>query len=184
MQRFLPLALFAVLLALLGAGLTLKPSELPSTLIDKPAPAFRLPLLDNPARHMDVAALQGQVWLLNVWASWCVSCRAEHETLMRLTSLGIAPIYGLNMKDDPRDAQQWLQERGNPYRSVFSDADGRASMDYGVYGVPETFIIDRHGRVRYRHAGPLDETSLRNEILPLLAALKAERDTYITFDER
>ena len=83
MQRFLPLALFAVLLALLGAGLTLKPSELPSTLIDKPAPAFRLPLLDNPARHMDVAALQGQVWLLNVWASWCVSCRAEHETLMR-----------------------------------------------------------------------------------------------------
>lgn len=184
MQRFLPLVLFAVLLALLGAGLTLKPAELPSTLIDKPAPGFRLPLLDTPARSVDVTTLQGQVWLLNVWASWCASCREEHATLMRLAGLGIAPIYGLNMKDEPRDAQRWLQTGGNPYRAVFRDADGRASMDYGVYGVPETFVIDRHGRVRYRHAGPLSETSLRNEILPLLEALKAERDTYITFDER
>lgn len=174
MRRFIPIIVFAALLLLLGVGLTLKPSELPSVLIDKPLPHFNLSQLDQPMRKRSSDDMLGHVWLLNVWASWCSSCRTEHQTLMDFSHLDAAPILGLNMKDASADAQRWLAEGGNPYRAVLVDADGLTSMDLGVYGVPETFVIDRQGRVRYRHTGPLDEQSVRQTLLPLIDRLNAE----------
>ena len=173
MIRYLvPLAVFVVLLVFLGMGLNLNPREIPSPLVDKPAPAFKLPRLDNPGSLVSTADLRGQVWLLNVWASWCVACREEHPVLVEFAKSGIVPIYGLNYKDDSRDAADWLARFGNPYTISISDADGRVGIDYGVYGVPETYVIDRAGIIRFKQIGPVNESVLQEKILPLVKKLK------------
>ncbi len=173
MKRFLPVIVFAVLVAFLAIGLKLDPREVPSPLVNKAAPAFKLPLLAQPDAMLTPADLRGKVWLLNVWASWCVSCRVEHPLLVELAKTGTVPIYGLNYKDKRDDAMQWLRERGDPYLQSISDADGRVGIDYGVYGVPETFVIDREGVIRYKQIGPLTPESLRDTILPLVRKLGA-----------
>jgi cytochrome c biogenesis protein CcmG/thiol:disulfide interchange protein DsbE len=140
-------------------------------LIGKPAPAFSLAKLDAPQLYLAKNDLLGQVWVLNVWASWCVSCRAEHEIITRLSALNLAPVIGLNYKDDPDDARRWLQQFGDPYTASIMDADGRVGIDWGVYGVPETFIIDKDGLIKYKHIGPVTHESLETEVLPVLREL-------------
>ena len=173
MKRFLPVIVFAVLVAFLAIGLKLDPREVPSPLVNKAAPSFSLPLLAQPANMLSPQDLRGKVWLLNVWASWCVSCRVEHPLLVELAKTGTVAIYGLNYKDKRDDAMQWLRERGDPYLQSISDTDGRVGIDYGVYGVPETFVIDREGVIRYKQIGPLTPESLRDTILPLVRKLGA-----------
>ncbi|BAN28104.1 DsbE family thiol:disulfide interchange protein [Caballeronia insecticola] len=176
MKRFLiPLAVLALLVALLGAGLRHDPRRLPSALIGKPAPAFDLPRLDGSNRTMSSDAMRGQVWILNVWASWCESCRDEHPMLMNLAARGVAPVYGLNYQDEREPALHWLATVGDPYVMSLVDRDGHTGIDYGVYGVPETFVIDRAGVVRYRQAGPLTPASLDGVILPLIGQLQTEK---------
>lgn len=173
MTRFLvPLGVFAVLAVFLAIGLNLRPSEVPSPLIDKPAPAFSLPELHAPDKHIGPADLRGQVWLFNVWASWCVSCREEHPVLLQLAKMGEVPIYGLNYKDTRQDAVRWLQQLGNPYTVSAFDETGQVGIDYGVYGVPETYVIDRDGVIRHKHIGPITPEVLRDEILPIVRKLK------------
>ena len=170
--RFLiPLALFLLLAGFLAYGLTLNPREVPSPLVGKPAPAFSLPRLDAPEQQLALEELKGEVFLLNVWASWCVSCRAEHPLLVQLRQSGLVPVVGLNYKDEPAAARKWLSEGGNPYAVNGVDADGRVGMEYGVYGTPETFLIDRQGVIRYKHIGPLDGAVLRDVLLPRIAEL-------------
>lgn len=171
--RFLvPLGIFAVLVGLLWAGLYLNPREVPSPLIDKPAPEFSLPLLDDPAKQLARKDLLGQVTLLNVWASWCDACREEHPLLMELARRGEVPIYGLNYKDTRQDALRWLNDLGNPYLASAFDEQGNVGIDYGVYGVPETYVIDREGIIRYKVIGPLTWDSLKNTVLPLVRKLQ------------
>ena len=173
MTRFLiPLAVFVVLVAFLWAGLSLKPREVPSPLIDKPAPAFSLSRLDDPQKSVTSDQLRGQVWLLNVWASWCVACLDEHPVLVEFAKSGALPIYGLNYKDKPADAMAWLGKHGNPYTVSIVDADGRVGIDYGVYGVPETFLIDKQGVIRFKQIGPVSPDVLRDKILPLARQLQ------------
>lgn len=173
MTRFLvPLGVFAVLAVFLAIGLQLRPSEVPSPLLDKPAPAFSLPELHAPDKHIGPADLRGQVWLFNVWASWCASCRDEHPLLLQLARMGEVPIYGLNYKDTRQDAVRWLQQLGNPYTVSAFDEAGQVGIDYGVYGVPETYVIDREGIIRHKHIGPITEQVLRDEILPIVRKLK------------
>lgn len=174
MRRFIPAAIFVVFLLVLAVGLLPRSKDLPSPLIGKNAPAFRLPLLDAPQKSIAPADLRGRVWVLNVWASWCGACREEHPTLMRLAQLSKTPIYGLDYKDAPADAVAWLERHGNPYRASLLDLNGRVGMDYGVYGVPETFVIDRQGIVRHKHIGPLTEEVVRKELLPMLTTLENE----------
>ena len=165
-MRFkLPFAIFIMLAILLAVGLRRDPKLLPSALIDKPAPAIDLPLLHDPQQTLKVDGLRGQVWLLNVWASWCAPCRDELPVLTELAGKDGVVLYGLNYKDKTDAARTWLQRWGNPYRGSAVDGDGRIGMDYGVYGVPETFVIDRSGRIRYRHTGPLT-SELWRERLP------------------
>ncbi|MBI4755665.1 MAG: DsbE family thiol:disulfide interchange protein [Betaproteobacteria bacterium] len=171
LRRYWPLAAFIVLLLMLAAGLRLNPRELPSALIDKPAPDFRLTLLDAPDRAMSRDDMAGQVWVLNVWASWCVACRQEHPVLLDLARSGEVNLYGLNYKDERPTAQGWLERHGNPYRASLFDGDGRLGIDLGVYGVPETFVIDRQGRIRYKHVGPLTPEIVRERLLPAVRAL-------------
>ncbi|WP_153076823.1 DsbE family thiol:disulfide interchange protein [Paraburkholderia bonniea] len=174
-KRFvLPLLALALLLGLLAAGLKQDPRKLPSALLGKPAPAFDLPLLQTPDVRLASQDLRGQVWLLNVWASWCESCREEHPLLLDLAARQVVPLYGLNYKDESAPALRWLASAGNPYTASLVDRHGQTGIDYGVYGVPETFVIDRAGRVRYRHAGPLSQTMLDATILPLVQQLKQE----------
>jgi cytochrome c biogenesis protein CcmG/thiol:disulfide interchange protein DsbE len=173
MNRFLlPLGIFVLLAVFLGIGLTRDPREVPSPLIDKPAPAFTLQELHAPGKSLSAADLKGQVWLLNVWASWCVSCREEHPLLVELGRANVVPIYGLNYKDKPDAAMAWLGEMGNPYKASIVDGDGRVGIDYGVYGVPETFVIDREGIVRYKQIGPVTPQALKEKILPLVRKLQ------------
>ena len=157
----------------LAIGLKLDPREVPSPLIDKAVPSFSLPLLATPSNMLTPQELKGKVWLLNVWASWCVSCRQEHPLLVELAKSGVVPIYGLNYKDKRDDALAWLRERGDPYLQSLSDTDGRVGIDFGVYGVPETFVIDRHGVIRYKQIGPLTPEALRDTIMPLVRRLGA-----------
>lgn len=171
-RHMLPLASFAVLAAFLGAGLTLNPRELPSPFIGKPAPAFALPVLDEPTRQWGPADLKGRVWVLNVWASWCAPCRDEHPLLLQLARAQQVPLVGLNYKDDPRNAAEWLLRLGNPYLATALDRDGRVGIDYGVYGVPETFVIDRQGLVRLKHVGPLTQQVWERDVLPLVQRLQ------------
>lgn len=172
MKRFLiPLAVFFVLVVFLAIGLTLNPRDLPSPLKDKPAPAFTLPQLAAADKTFSPAEMKGKVWLLNVWASWCVSCRQEHPVLMDLAKTGSVPIVGLDYKDQIADAKNWLKKYGDPYVVSAVDADGRVGIDYGVYGVPETYVIDKAGMIRLKHTGPITPDSLKTQILPLVAEL-------------
>jgi cytochrome c biogenesis protein CcmG/thiol:disulfide interchange protein DsbE len=162
------------LLLLFGFALRHDPRQLPSVLIDKPAPAFTLPRLTSPDQSLSSNSMRGQVWIMNVWASWCEACRDEHATLMQLAAQGDAQLVGLNYKDDRAAALRWLADAGNPYRVSAMDANGHVAIDYGVYGVPETFVIDRAGRIRYRKAGPLTAQTVHDVLLPLITRLRAE----------
>jgi cytochrome c biogenesis protein CcmG, thiol:disulfide interchange protein DsbE len=174
MRRFLPLLLFALLALLLAVGLTLKPREVPSPFIGKPAPAFTLPLLADASKNFSPASMRGQVWLLNVWASWCAPCREEHPLLVTLARETKLAIVGLNYKDDGRAAQEWLLRLGDPYIATAVDRDGRAGIDWGVYGVPETFVIDRAGAVRHKVVGPLTQQAWARDVQPLLQRLQKQ----------
>ena len=165
------LAGFGALVALLAVGLTLNPREVPSPLVGKPAPAFELPLLNEPARTFSSRDMAGEVWLLNVWASWCVACRVEHPVLLELAKSGAVPLYGLNYKDRREDGLPWLKQFGDPYVLSIYDLDGRLGIDYGVYGVPETFLIDKQGVIRYKRIGPLTGDIVKQKILPLVSEL-------------
>lgn len=172
MKRLIPFAIFLILAGFLAVGLQLNPREVPSPLIGRPAPAFTLPLLSDPAKTLSTTDLRGQAWLLNVWASWCASCRQEHEILLDLARRGVAPVYGLDYKDQPDAARAWLARLGNPYTAVIVDAEGRTGIDYGVYGVPETYVIDKQGVIRHKHTGPLTAQSVKEKILPLIGELQ------------
>ena len=175
MIRFLlPVALFAVLVGFLYSGLSLDPREVPSPFIGKQAPAFDLPLLGDSEKRLKPEDMKGQVWLLNVWATWCPGCRQEHDALLRLQQRDLAPIVGFDYKDETAKAQSWLTQLGNPYSVVVEDADGRAAIDWGVYGAPETFIIDAQGIVRYKHIGPISDASVARDLVPVIENLKAE----------
>ena len=173
MKRFLiPLGIFIVLVGFLAIGLKLDPREVPSPLIGKPAPDFKLALLSDPGKQLSPADLRGKVWLFNVWASWCASCRQEHEVLLDLSKQGGVLIYGMDYKDQPGDAQAVLNRYGNPYVETVVDLDGRTGINYGVYGVPETYLIDRNGIIRHKHTGPLTREILDKKILPLVKELQ------------
>lgn len=173
MKRFLlPLAVFVGLLIFLGIGLRLNPREIPSPFIGKPAPSFTLAQLHAPEKTISPQDMAGQVWMLNVWASWCVSCRVEHPLLMDFAKANVVPVVGLNYKDGRDQGIQWLREFGNPYLMSAYDNDGRVGIDFGVYGVPETFVIDKQGIIRMKHIGPLTPEALTQKILPLIKELK------------
>ncbi len=172
--KLLPLALFLALAAFLAKGLTLNPGELPSPLIDKPAPVFtsqRLPASDG---EFDSQSMAGQVWVLNVWASWCAPCVQEHPVLKSLAKQRAVPLVGLNYKDVPSDALTWLDRLGDPFTHLLGDEAGDVGLDWGVYGVPETFVIDRKGKVRYKHVGPLTPEDLEQKMLPIIDQLQQE----------
>ena len=173
MRRFLfPLAIFIVLVGFLAAGLRLNPREVPSPLIGKPVPSFRLAQLQAGDKFISPEDMRGKVWLLNVWASWCVSCRQEHPVLIELQQQNKIAIIGLNYKDERAAAITWLtQHGGDPYVVSAVDADGRVGIDFGVYGVPETFLIDKNGMIRYKHIGPVTTEALKTKILPLAEEL-------------
>ncbi len=174
MKKFLiPLAIFLVLVGFLAVGLGLDPRKVPSPLIDKPAPAFSLPLLHTPEQNLSAQDLKGKVWILNVWASWCVACRVEHPLLVEFSKMNLVPLYGLNYKDKPQDAIGWLQKFGDPYTRSLSDREGLVGIDFGVYGVPETFVIDKAGMIRFKQIGPVTPEVLRDEIIPLVRKLGA-----------
>jgi len=173
MMRFiLPLVVFLVLAGFLYVGLGLDPHEVPSPLIDKPAPAFTLPQLHDSTKNFSQSEMKGKVWLLNVWSSWCVSCKEEHPLLLSLAQQNIVPIYGLDYKDKKEDAEGWLNQAGNPYTLNVMDRDGRVGINYGVYGVPETYVIDKQGIIRYKQIGPVTNESLNEKILPMVAELQ------------
>lgn len=183
LKHLLPLAIFIVLVVFLAIGLTLDPRKLPSTKIGKPAPDFTLTQLLDESKTLSPKDLRGQVYLLNVWASWCVACRQEHPLLMELARSNTIPIYGLNYKDVPQDsdpvdqpkrynAKRFLTLLGNPYTASAYDEDGRVAIDYGVYGAPETFLIDKEGIIRHKVIGPLTGDELVNTVLPLAKELQ------------
>ena len=187
-----PLLLFFGLAGFLAFGLTLNPREVPSPLIDKPAPSFKLARVDDPATAFALEEMRGQVWLLNVWASWCVACRQEHPLLVRMAKQKLVPVVGLNYKEVRGDgalnvrgmaleaetalaverARGWLSDHGDPYVLSVLDVDGRVGIDFGVYGVPETFLIDAEGRIRYKHIGPITPDSLQQVIMPKVEELR------------
>jgi cytochrome c biogenesis protein CcmG/thiol:disulfide interchange protein DsbE len=173
LRYLVPLAIFLVLAGFLFRGLSLDPKLVPSPLVGKPMPAFSLTRLKDPSATLSDADLRGKVSILNIWATWCVSCRAEHEVLLLLAKSNKVDIYGLNYKDERDKAQRWLQQLGDPYVANAFDADGRVGIDWGVYGAPETFIIDRQGIVRHKHVGPLTVEILNTEILPLIDELQS-----------
>jgi cytochrome c biogenesis protein CcmG, thiol:disulfide interchange protein DsbE len=174
MTKFIiPLAIFAALAGFLFVGLGLNPREVPSPLVGKAAPAFELAQLHAPGTRFTQQDMAGKVWLLNVWASWCVACRQEHPVLVEIANRKTVPIVGLNYKDKPDDAKAWLVQFGDPYALSVSDLDGRVGIDYGVYGVPETFLIDRAGVIRYKHIGPLTPEALEKRIMPRVRELGA-----------
>jgi cytochrome c biogenesis protein CcmG/thiol:disulfide interchange protein DsbE len=168
----IPLLLFVVLVGFLAVGLNRDPQEIPSPLIGKQAPAFELPQLADPQKTFSPESMKGQPWILNVWASWCVACREEHPVLVELGKLGVAPIIGLDYKDKREDALTMLARQGNPYLFSAFDANGRVGIDYGVYGVPETYVIDKAGVIRFKHIGPITMELLNKRIIPLLGELK------------
>ena len=172
MKRFfLPLGIFLILSVFLAVGLKLDPREVPSPLIDKPAPPFKLAQLQDPARTLAPEDLKGKVWIFNVWASWCVACMQEHPLLVELSRQNLVPIYGLNYKDKRDEAIEWLRRYGDPYQASLFDADGRVGIDYGVYGVPETYVIDKQGVIRYKRIGPVTPDIVQSKVAPLIAEL-------------
>lgn len=173
MTRYLlPLGIFIGLVLLLGVGLGLNPRLVPSPLVGKPLPDFSLPRLTEPTRQLSRADLTGKVSLLNAWATWCVECRREHPLLVDIAREGRVPVYGLNYKDQTPDALQWLQRLGNPYVASGVDADGRVGIDLGVYGLPETFLVDQQGMIVHKHIGPIDRQIWETEFLPVIERLQ------------
>ena len=170
-SRWLPLAVFALLAAVLAAGVWMsrKPNRdaLPSPLVGKPAPAFTLPVLHEPGRMVSLSDLRGAPFLMNVWGSWCAACREEHPVLTRFAETRRVRVVGYNYKDEPADALRWLEQFGNPFWLVIADIEGRTAIDWGVYGAPETFLVDGDGVIRWKHVGPL------TEILPALQQIEA-----------
>ena len=166
-----PLAGFVVLAVFFAVGLSRDPREVPSPFIGKPAPAFSLEQLHQPQRVFTPEEMKGKVWMLNVWASWCVSCRVEHPLLVEMSRRGTVPIVGLNYKDKREDGVQWLAKFGDPYVLSAWDVEGKVGLDYGVYGVPETFVIDKQGVVRHKQIGPITPEALEKTILPLIRKL-------------
>lgn len=171
-KAYIPLGIFAVLLVFLAIGLTRDPREIPSPLIGKPAPTFTTPVLGKPGVTFSNKDMLGQVWLLNVWASWCVACRVEHPLLVEFVKTNPLPIIGLDYKDKEADGIQWLARFGDPYTHAIVDADGRIGIDFGVYGVPESFLIDKQGIIRYKQIGPFTEEALRDKLQPLIKELQ------------
>ena len=169
-----PVLLFAALAISLGWGLTHNPRDLPSALIGKPVPEFALPPVQGRKRGLVSADLKGAVSLVNVFASWCTACRVEHPILLRLQSDGIVPIHGLNYKDRPQDAAEWLDRLGDPYTRTGADISGRVAIDWGVYGVPETYVVVKNGQIAYKHIGAVTPDVLRKKILPLIERLRRE----------
>ena len=171
-KKLIPLGIFVVLVVFLAIGLTRDPHEIPSPLIGKPAPMFNAPLLQTPEQQFSAKDMLGQVWLLNTWASWCVACRQEHPILIEFAKTKTLPIIGLDYKDQNVDGLKWLARFGNPYDHAITDKDGRIGIDFGVYGVPESFLIDKAGVIRYKQIGPVTEVALRDKILPLIRELQ------------
>lgn len=172
MRRFLlPLGIFIGLVIFLGIGLNLNPKEVPSPLIGKAAPQFSLPSLSDPSKVISPKQMLGQVWLLNVWASWCVACRYEHPILIEMAKKSLVPIIGLDYKDVRADGLNWLAQFGNPYQDSAFDEDGRVGIDYGVYGVPETFLIDKQGVIRLKHIGPITPEVITQKLQPMILEL-------------
>ena len=171
MRFAIPLGIFVVMVVLLGYGLRLDPKKVPSPLIGKAAPEFSLSVLGEPQKQLANKDMLGQVWVLNVWASWCISCRAEHKVITRLAEKNLVAVIGLNYKDDPNDASRWLKQFGDPYAASVMDQDGRVGIDFGVYGVPETFVIGKDGLIKYKHIGPVTQESLDAEVLPEIRKL-------------
>ncbi|MDD2915097.1 MAG: DsbE family thiol:disulfide interchange protein [Gallionella sp.] len=175
MMRFiLPFVVFVIVAAFLYIGLGLNPREVPSPLVGKAAPAFMLPQLDEPSKQFSPQDMKGKVWLLNVWASWCTACESEHPVFMELSRQNIVPIYGMDYKDKPENGAAWLRQHGNPYTLVISDSEGRVGIDYGVYGVPETYVIDKQGIIQYKHIGGVSMQVLNEKILPMVKELQAK----------
>ena len=164
---------FIALVVVLAVGLRLNPREVPSPLIGKPAPAFELPLLVEPDKRFSQKEMLGKVWIMNVWASWCPPCLVEHPVITQVARSGIAPVVGLNYKDQREDALPWLKRNGDPYHLIVADVNGRIGIDYGVYGVPETYVIDRKGVIRYKHIGPLTVEVVQEKVVPLVKELDA-----------
>ena len=167
-SKLIPLIIFVGLLVILGIGLNLNPREIPSPFIGKPAPDFSLPQLGNSNQIFTPKSLQGKPWLLNVWASWCTTCREEHPLLVEFSKQKLIPIIGLNYKDKDLEAQDWLKNMGNPYDLSVTDHQGNVGIDYGVYGVPETFLIDGSGKIIFKQTGQITEAIMREKILPLI----------------
>jgi len=176
-RRFLPLIIFLALAVVLGVGLFLNPREIPSPLIGKPVPTFSLDAVKGRTLGLSTADLQGKVSLVNVFASWCVACREEHPILVKLAQRGIVPIHGLNYKDKPDDAAQWLDSLGDPYTRTGADRDGRVAIDWGVYGVPETFVLGPDGRIAYKRIGPVTEQFVTETLIPMIERLRAQGTT-------
>lgn len=171
-KSLIPLGIFGVLVVFLAIGLTRNPHEIPSPLINRPAPIFTAPRLNDPAQTFSSGDMLGKVWLLNVWASWCVACRQEHPVLMEFAKTKSLPIIGLDYKDQPADGLTWLARHGDPYGLSVTDRDGRIGINFGVYGVPETFLIDKAGVIRYKQIGPVTDEALRDTIMPLVRELQ------------
>ncbi len=171
LKFLIPLGLFLVLAGFLAVGLNLNPREVPSPLIGKPAPAFDLSRLDAPDQMIKRDDMLGKVWVLNVFASWCAPCREEHPLVMELARRKLAPVYGLNYKDTRQAGKAFLTQLGDPYEASLFDGDGRVGIDYGVYGVPETFVVDKQGVIRYKQIGPITPEALEKKIVPLLKEL-------------
>jgi len=171
-KALIPLGIFIVLVVFLAIGLTRDPREVPSPLIGKAAPLFSAPILQTPGQPFNSKDMLGKVWLLNTWASWCVACREEHPILVEFAKTKTFPVIGLDYKDKDVDGLKWLARLGNPYDLSVADRDGRIGIDFGVYGVPESFLIDKAGIIRYKQIGPVTEEALRDKILPLVRELQ------------
>jgi cytochrome c biogenesis protein CcmG/thiol:disulfide interchange protein DsbE len=169
----LPLSVFVGITVLLAIGLTMDPRKVPSPLIDKPVPEFQLPSVQGRQPGLSSSDLKGEVSLVNIFASWCLACRQEHPLLLEIGRQNIVPIHGLNYKDEPNDAAGWLDALGDPYTRTGSDLDGRVGIDWGVYGVPETFVIDKNGNIAYKHIGPISQQDWETKIKPLVAELQS-----------
>jgi cytochrome c biogenesis protein CcmG/thiol:disulfide interchange protein DsbE len=175
MMRFmLPLIAFLVLVAFLYVGLGLNPHEVPSPFINKPAPAFTLPQLQEPNKQFSAQEMKGKVWLFNLWASWCVACKEEHSLLVELSRQNLVPIIGMDYKDQRDAAESWLAQAGNPYLLNVFDAEGRVGIDYGVTGVPETFVIDKQGVIRDKIIGMVTPQNFKDRIFPLIRKLEQQ----------
>jgi cytochrome c biogenesis protein CcmG/thiol:disulfide interchange protein DsbE len=175
LRYLLPAILFAALLAVFWKGLFLNPGEVPSPLIGKPAPAFQLEELSRPGQTFATADMRGRPALLNVWATWCAGCRQEHAFLMQLAKSGEVPIYGLNYRDERAPALAWLKDLGDPYEKTAYDPKGEGSLDWGVYGAPETFLMDPAGTVVYKHLGPLNGNVWARDFRPRIEAMQGGR---------